>query len=156
MVVDRETGEALEGAVVVVVWRRYSFVAVEVVHKAIERLTDVRGEFSASDWTLVLPMFFKSREVMVFKPGYYTWANTTRDRQAPLFAERVVKLTKIRTLQEARRRSESIQFICSSSIPDPDFCVPEAWLPNLMRLLRVENRIYAAYPAEHFTIEDDR
>lgn len=157
-VVDGNTGEPLEGAVVVVVWRRYSAIAVDhrsVVHKAIERLTDSRGEFSADDSTLLLPMQFRSRDVMVFKPGYRTLANETRDRRAPLFAERVIKLTKIRTLWEARQRSNTTQFICPSSIPPHDFCVPEAWLPNLIRILRVENRIYEAYPAGHFTVKED-
>src|SRR5262249_39321515 len=74
-VVDGDTEEPLEGAVVVVVWYRTALVALDsatVVHRAIERLTDSRGAFSADDSTPLLSFGFKRREAMIFKPGYQT------------------------------------------------------------------------------------
>src|SRR5262249_25071544 len=108
-VVDGDTGEPLERAVVVVVWHRGAIVALDshtVVHGAIERLTDSRGEFRADDSAPLLLLGFKKREVVIFKPGYHTLARVTHDHRTPLFAERVIRLKKIRTLPEARQRSE--------------------------------------------------
>jgi len=159
MVVDGDTGEPLERAVVVVVWHRHAVVALDsrtVVDKAIERLTGSRGEFSADDSTPLLSLGFKKREVMIFKPGYHTLTSVTHDHRTPLFGERIVRLKKIRTLGEARQRSNTTQFLCPSAFPPHDLCVPEARLPNLMRILKVESRIYDAYPADRFSVEEDQ
>ena len=159
MVVDGDTGEPLERAVVVVIWHRsaiFAFDSATVVHKAIERLTGPRGEFSADDSTPLMSLGFKKREVMIFKPGYHTRTSVTYDHRAPLFGEQVIGLKKIRTLREARQRFDTTQFLCPSALPPHDFCVPEARLPNLMRILRVESRIYEAYPADRFRVEEDQ
>lgn len=159
MVVDGDTGEPLERAVVVVVWHRSALVALDsrtVVDKAIERLTGSRGEFSENDSPPLLSLGFKKREVMIFKPGYHTLTGVTYDHRAPLFGEQIIRLKKIRTLGEARQRSNTTQFLCPSAFPPHDFCVPEARLPNLMRILKVESRIYDAYPADRSRVEEDQ
>ena len=158
-VVDGDTGEPLERAVVVVIWHRSAVVALDsrtIIHKAVERLTDSRGEFSADDSAPLLSLLFKKREAMIFKPGYQTFTRVADDHRTPLFSERVVRLKKIRTLGDARGRSHSTLFICSPAFPPHDLCVPESQLPNLVRVLEIESRIYEPYPASRVTVDEDR
>lgn len=156
-VVDGDTGEPLEGAVVVVIWYRSAVIALDsstVIHKAAEWVTGSRGDFSADDSAPLLLFGFKQREVMIFKPGYHKLAKVTHDHRTPLFAESVIRLGKIRTLWDARQRSDTTHFICAPGVGVHDFCVPEARLPKLMRLLTVESRIYEARPPG-FTVEEE-
>jgi len=155
-VVDGDTGEPLEGAVVVVIWYRSAVIALDsatVVHTAVEWLTGSRGDFSADDSTPLLLFGCKKREVLIFKPGYHKLAKVTDDQRRPLFAESVIRLGKIRTLWDARQRSDTTRFLCAPGGVH-DFCVPEARLPKLMRLLTVESRIYEARPPG-FTVEEE-
>src|SRR5207245_10861315 len=105
MVVDGDTGEPLERAVVVVVWHRHAVVALDsrtVVDKAIERLTGSRGEFSADDSTPLLSLGFKKSEVMIFKPGYHTLTRVINDHRTQPFSMRLVRPKKIRKLGKGR------------------------------------------------------
>ena len=139
------------------IWYRSAVIAMDsatVVHKAVERLTGSRGDFSADDSTPLLLFGFKKREVLIFKPGYHKRAKVTDEQRTPLFAESVIRLGKIRTLWDARQRSDTTHFMCAPGVGVHDFCVPEARLPKLMRLLTVESRIYEARPPG-FTVEEE-
>lgn len=162
-VVDGETGDPLEGAVIVVVWHRFAYVPlphpVRIVYKVTEQLTVADGEFSVDVSPGLISPAFADREVVVYKPGYRPVAQTSRDKHAPLFGERVIRLTKIRVVQEARTYrigSDVHVYTCVPSLPPNRQCVPESQVPNLVRLLEIQKKIFDPYPAGHFEAEPKR
>jgi hypothetical protein len=71
-VVDAETNEAIEGAVVVVVWRRPVFYpcmdSCQTVHDAAETVTDAQGNFSIDT---SMGLLANERMITTYRPGYY-------------------------------------------------------------------------------------
>src|SRR5205823_3992858 len=85
-VVDAKTGEPLEGAVVVVIWSRYLNRpelyllphpgSGSLLYKAVEGLTDSRGEFSVDVSSGLILSKLHSRQVVIVKPGYQPLENS--------------------------------------------------------------------------------
>lgn len=162
-VVDGETGDPLEGAVVVIVWHRFSYVPlphpVEIVDKVAEHLTDADGEFSAEASPGLIAPAFARRQVVIYKPGYRPVLEISRDKRAPLFGQSVIRLTKIRVVQEARRYRIGADVdvgTCVPSLPPSRSCVPEAQVPHLVRILEIQRKIFDPHPAGHFEAEPAR
>jgi hypothetical protein len=149
-VVDADTGEPLEGAVIVAIWMRHAQVpvmhSVAKPYKAVERLADAQGRFAADDSAGLFTFGFHSRQVMVVKPGYRRLTTGTHDRWAPLFSESIVRLTKIRTQGEFRQHLTEgldVLFICNDAEPGV-LCLPRLWVPNLARINDIQTRISEA------------
>src|SRR5436190_8470155 len=93
-VVDGETAEPLEGAVVTIIWWRYAATLhgrPVVANKVVESLTSARGAFSA-DVLPGLPLGFAKREVIVFKPGYHVLHTRTIEMSSAVFPDRILRL----------------------------------------------------------------
>jgi hypothetical protein len=160
-VVDAGSGELLEGAVVVVVWRRYPY-GVTLTHispvpyKTIETLTNAAGQFVADDSGGFSPPFH-SRDVFVYKPGYRLLRVHSRDRRAPLLPQPVAALTKATTRDEAREAvQEALSQVHTCVLPDQPAgsCVPLERVSHLVRLSGIQRKLFAPYPAGHFGAEE--
>jgi hypothetical protein len=144
-VVDETTGEPLEGAVVVIVWHRAAFHGVTPYH-VMERVSGVDGTFSATVFP-GLTLLQVRRHVLVYKPGYRPRIERTRERDAPLFGQPEIALTKVTSLEEARsqRPGDLGVRVCDGG-RDPA-CVSPARVPELMRRLAIHEKVYHPRPA---------
>jgi hypothetical protein len=158
-VVDAQSGEPLEGAVVIVVWRRYPFGVFTHVspipYKTIETLTDTAGRFTADDSPGFAPPPFHSRDVFVYKPGYRVLRVHARDKRAALLPHPVAGLTKATTRGDAREAVQEVVgqvHICIAR--DQSACVPRERVSHLMRLADIQRKLFEPYPAGHFGAEE--
>lgn len=157
-VVDAETGEPLEGAVVVVVWNWYppALEGHKEPYQVVERVTTADGTFSGALWP-GLPLPLERRDVLVFKPGYRPRVAQTSDRWAPLFAQTDVGLTKIVSLQEARRYHLPRDLGAAVCLGEGGMgCVQRSQVPHLMRAMAIHQKIYAPSPGGISPAEEGR
>jgi hypothetical protein len=112
-VVDAETEEPVEGAVVVVVWYKKPLITMDgptYFHDAKEVLTDPKGEFSldgspAIDWN-PFTYIVKQPWIVIYKPGYgpltrtYAIKRSLPNMEEALEKGAVVRLPKLKTREE--------------------------------------------------------
>jgi hypothetical protein len=130
-VVDEETGEPLEGAVVTVIWFTKTYIALDTsayfFHNAREVLVDAEGRFSVNadpgrNWNPFRYMY-KYPTVIIFKPGYAPVTPISaikflgpepyeRLKQGPL-----IRLPKLRTRKELRSFSDLGAFLITDNVP---------------------------------------
>lgn len=157
-IIDGETAEPLEGAVVIVIWWRVEYHVIHsrsVPYAVVEALTERDGRFSADASPGLLSPAFDTRVVVVYKPGYRPLGESTHDEQAPLFSQTMIGLTKVKTLREAREYLSGDKvgvYTCSSSV-ETSGCVPRASVPNLIRVLEIQKKIFNPYPDGFFGVE---
>jgi len=147
-VVDANTVEPLEGAVVAIVWYKRPFITMNgpaYFHSATEGFTDPNGEFAVNGSPGIILNPFTSIEerpyIAIFKPGYGPFP-VAHLRERPLDEMReamlkegvVVKLPKLQTQQEMR----SYGGPANMRIP-PD--VPYEEIPNLIRLINIHRKL---------------
>jgi hypothetical protein len=137
-VVDADTREALEGAVVVIVWSTPVALPIQLgnasgTRQVVEQISSSDGRFSASD---IAPSA-QRRDAIVFKPGYRPLVTSKSTQDAPLFAQPVIALAKLQTFQDARnyRTLDSVGVHVSAV---------EA--PHLSRVLEIQDKIYDPRP----------
>lgn len=75
-VVDAETGEPVEGAVILVEWtvtKGLPGMSYKETSDTVEVLTDKNGKFSST--TILNPMVNQPAHLVIYKKGYVTWNN---------------------------------------------------------------------------------
>lgn len=136
-VIDAETKEPLEGAVVVVIWHKTAFPETgghgEKFVEAYEALTDKKGEFTLPAFSSLDPLIKKPR-FRIFKPGYGSYP---RFHKKPLenferhFRDyTIVELPKLKTREE---RVKVYRDICLGLAR-----VPDQKIPNVVRFNTIE------------------
>lgn len=146
-VVDAETGNPIEGAVVMVEWHKkaiYSMDGGGIFHNARETLTDAEGKFSLDssegiNWNPLTVV--QAPRIAVFYPGYRPFsANDYPSEYGGLYEiaaafDRgvLIKLARLKTEKELRRFTEK------SSIGG--IMAPYAMLPNLLRLINIQRKM---------------
>jgi len=140
-VVDAETKQPLEGAVVTAIWMKAQLLAMEGVddfHQARETLTDAEGRFAIDArprWTV---RSVRRPNIIVFKPGYGRYADMYGKlnglgidpliaTQETLYARRPVTID----LPRLRTREEMLKFVDPDLHPNIEF----EDVPIFMRLL---------------------
>jgi hypothetical protein len=155
-VVDAETGEPLEGAVVAVIWFRQTYNPLcmdscSVFHRAREVTTDTQGKFVIDISAGLQSFAVRSRHAVIVKPGYEPMIPRTNKTSDTPFVDPVVKLSKLKTVEEARKsiqeRSLKID-ICHAD--RTDWCVPQRSVPKLVRLLEIQRKLFDPKPLGHF------
>jgi hypothetical protein len=146
-VLDAETEEPLEGAVVVVLWFKKTYLSMDgpqYFHKGTEVLTDTNGKFSVdtSPGTNWNPFTFMVKDpwIVIFKPGYApltpTYAVSLKlgaDMYDKLKQGAVVRLPKLKSREELRRFAS----IGSLGIGSD---TPRSGIRHLIRLINVQSR----------------
>ncbi len=144
-VIDAETGEPLEGAVVVVVW--YSRILHPLCmdscykfHDATEVVSDSRGDFSV-DVTTISPISYFNAEV--FKLGYGVRGLWNSRYQASPPTDPVIRLMKLKSLTDQVRGDSGELMVCPRDPKDRFYsCVPPDKVKNYMRLRDLQWRIF--------------
>ena len=165
-VVDGSTGESLEGAVVVVTWFRGSYQPglverpPDVPYKTVEKVSGANGEFSVDVSPGVASPNFAHRNVVIFKPGYYLTSKGTDHKSEPLFPQELVTLRKIETREDPRKYRDPAELLSIGLChdPEPNFdtdCVHLSAVPNLVRVLEINKRMYQPNSSEVFGLESD-
>jgi hypothetical protein len=146
--VDAETGQPLEGAVLVIVWDKKPFITMdgpEYFHSAKEVLTDAKGEFSVdgSPGIDLNPFTYitKNPSVAIFMPGYGPFP-VGHVKEMPLGemikamtgVGAVIKLPKLKTQQEMRRYTGPENLRISTGTPYEE-------IPNLIRLMNIQRKL---------------
>ena len=157
-VVDAETGEPIEGAVVVVAWHKKPFLAMDspqYFHNAREVLTDAEGKFSVDaspgiDWN-PLTYILKDPSIAIFKPGYGPFptghvkeTSIEKTKKALLEMGTVVKLPKLRTKEEMRK----------VTTPEDTWFAPIVHyerIPNLVRIINIHIKNLGLQPIGKFS-----
>lgn len=120
--VDAETGEPIEGAVVLVAFYTELYTPAGTMSRfvdALEVLTDAKGEFhipAYRAWVFRAPHRWSTdARVTVFKAGYgnFPWHKKVSPKFIPMYTAPpkeylVIKLPKLRTLDEARENSRDL------------------------------------------------
>lgn len=144
-VVDAETGEPIEGAVVVVVWYKKPHVTMDgptYFHNAKEVLTNGEGIFSIDsspgiDWS---PFTYVREEprIVIFKPGYGPFPRAhvremsiEQTKNRLLKEGAVIKLPRIKSKEELRKFTSPERLGLLS-------VVPYEQIPTLIKLLNVQ------------------
>jgi len=153
-IVDAQDGGPIEGAVVLVLSFRNSFVPsmegpVPVFYKAVEVVSDGDGTFVADRSAGLACATLYGQKLIVFKPGYRPLVRTTRRELVAV--DPVVGLTKIVSVEEARAPVSLDVRVCSGR--DSSDCVPTDRIPTLRELLRIDRNIFTPYPLGHFEPE---
>jgi hypothetical protein len=143
--VDAETGEPLEGAVVVMVW--YAPVLDPRCMDSCSKFHDAIEALSQSDGTFLVdfsrPWLAHRTAVEIYKPGYRVVGFGTPSIEGKgLPDEPVVRLMKLKSLRDYM--DDHVQFsVCFSQPKDwSRWCVPPDKIPNYMRLHRLQWKIF--------------
>jgi hypothetical protein len=149
-VIDAETKEPLEGAVVVVVWYKKPLISMngpQYLHKATEVLTDAEGRFSIDassgiNWnplTRVLKRPEIDPVVVIFMPGYGPFPEAqvrpkfeAKAKESMLKGGVVVELPRLKTDEELIRFTDIP--CCGIHLDD----VTIRHIPNLLRLINAQ------------------
>ena len=132
-VLDAETEEPLEGAVVVVLWFKKTYLSMDgpqYFHKGTEVLTDTNGKFSVDtspgiNWN---PFTFMVKDpwIVIFKPGYApltpTYAVSLKlgaDMYDKLKQGAVVRLPKLKSREDLREFSHLGAVGITDNVPRP-------------------------------------
>lgn len=142
-VVDAETGEPLEGVVVLATWWKGTASVggwVDTYHDSVEVVTDREGRFTIPARRYVNPnpfTRFRDPLYLLFKPGFgeAQWPPAHRPRRMwpeGMAGEIVIRLPRLTTLEERRRhvRGARTEFLD----------VPPERTPMLMLAIRQERR----------------
>jgi hypothetical protein len=151
-VVDAETGEPLEGAVIVIVWyQRVLFVSDEngavfpcmdscyAFAEAREVVTDPQGDFTIdlARWGL-----WSQRTSEIFKPGYRRTGLWSAAGEEPMPKEPIIRLSKLKSSKQLHE----YWYAFSTCSPDPKdrsrWCVPRDRITNYVRLKELEQKLY--------------
>jgi ankyrin repeat protein len=149
-VVDAETNEPIEGAVVVVVWWRPVFsLCMEnchTIHDAAETVTDAQGNFSID---ISMGLLADRREIAIYRPGYYRagyyaapWLNSRGD--PPPGENEVVRLIKARSLLDHSSSGYEPR-ICDQGESD-GWCVSPSKIKKYVELRHLIGRIQHSGP----------
>jgi hypothetical protein len=144
-VVDAETGDPLEGTVIVVRWDRRVFGlcmdSCTEYYDATEAVTDAQGNFSidiSMGWIAV------RRSIKIYKPGYhepgyltYPWVHSAEGPQ-PSNGE-IIRLIKKKRRNEPQLGGSSISWCTGAS--DSAWCVPQRKVRNYIRLFEQYNKL---------------
>jgi hypothetical protein len=145
-VIDTETKEPIEGAVVVAVWMKnvYRIIdSTEVFAEARETLTGKDGEFVIPSYTWTSIFFYfgtQPPEIFIFKPGYgffprYQIFPSPRQNNAallePFKTHGLVELPKLKTREERVKIYNSY---------DLGITVPPEKTPNYMKIKNIERK----------------
>jgi hypothetical protein len=145
-VVDAETKAPLEGAAVVVLWHKKPMITMDgpkYLHKAVEVLTDAKGQFSVDaspgiDWN---PFTYVVQEpqLTIFKPGYGPFPRarvspkSIREIEEALLSQgAVVELSRLKTTEELRRFTGPGDILLGIDRYER--------IPNLMRLINTQRK----------------
>ena len=145
-VVDAETNEPLEGAVVVVVWTRPVFFpcmdSCSAFHDAVETLADSQGNFTVD---ISMGWLANDRKITIYKPGYYSpsydeypWLFS--DRDPPPDKNRVIRLHKAPSLSAQSKGYTNSVRVCPPNEIDR-FCVPPSKVKTYNQLRELPTRI---------------
>lgn len=151
-IIDIETKEPLEGAVVLAVWERVYRTPAgpnSYFYEAKEVLTDKEGGFEIPSYSPInlLPIisYLRGPHFTVFKPGYLSLSDVdfgdfflSGTKEAPMelkemsgkvfrLAPRIIELPKLKTKEERLR--------VIGSLPPS---IPDQAMPNLIKLMNVE------------------
>ena len=139
-VVDAETGEPLEGAVIAIMWHRSRLTphmdgASSYFFSATETITDAQGKFVIdSSPGLVRLVSYHHHTVAVFKPGYHLSGGHFNNADQPIFEEPTIRLIKKNSLESrSADRWPEFRYI--------GFDVPKEKIKNLTRLQAIERKI---------------
>ena len=148
-VIDKETGQPIEGAAVVAIWRKETPMIAHpdvTFYDAQETLTDQKGNFTLPGIRGgSLNPLTKIREPLftIFKPGYEAYGDRKLAQPAKE-GQTVVELGRLETREERLRNLSNIHVrICTPELPEglrdvSPYCVPPAKIPNLIRLRKAE------------------
>jgi hypothetical protein len=143
-VVDAETGEPLEGAVVIIVWYRPIFVpcmdSCSKFHQATEAVSQSDGTFAIDSSR---PWLAHQRTVQIYKPGYRVanvGALNMEEKSAP--DDSLVRLMKLKSLRDYME--DHVQFsVCPSKSKDwSRWCVPPDKIPHYVRLHSLQWKVF--------------
>ena len=151
-VVDAETNEPIEGAVVVVVWMRPVFRlcmdSCQTIHDAAETVTDAQGNFSID---ISMGLLANERKITIYRPGYYRpsyntapWLISRED--PPLGESQLVRLIKAPSLQDESKGYSYVPRICAEDETIRQWCVPPQKLTSYARISGIARRLQAAGP----------
>jgi hypothetical protein len=166
-VIDADTKQPLEGAVIVVVWYRKPMIHMDgpqYFHKAVEVLTDAEGKFSVPnkpgiDWN---PFTFVKDHpnIVIFKPGYgpYPYAHVKpRDAiingqvvrlkwEEELLKGTVVELPRLNLEKQKEFASPRLTGpICGPTIP-ADICTPVESVQTYVDLINEQRAVLGLSP----------
>lgn len=147
-VVELETGEPIEGAVVAARWMIVTFINLEKICDAQETITDKNGEFELPKgwcWSNIFAKMYKPY-VVIFKPGYLGYPplgynQEQRKTYMPDFTGDEFKDEKqfyIIKLGRPKTREERIHTLDSADFPIDDEVVKK--LPNLIQFINDERK----------------
>jgi hypothetical protein len=158
-ILDINTKQPIEGAVVVVEYRKeFMGVGAGSISSTInvrETLTDKEGNFRIPSYTtLIAPLSLQDKSIfIIFKPGYaslelalkeYFTGEETREQEGPwrgnpelkfkLRGPGIVELPKVRTQEERKQAWRGVHIF------DPYFIPKESDLPILHKIIQEERR----------------
>lgn len=145
-VVDAETNEPIENAIVVVVWRRFVFVpcmdSCSTFHDAVETLTDTEGNFTVD---ISMGWLANDRKITVYRPGYYLPTYTAypwffSESDPPPNESRVTRLVKAPALSAESKGHVNYLSVCSLN-ESSRFCVPQSKVKRYLQLRELVGRI---------------
>ncbi len=169
-VIDAETKEPLERAVVVVAWFKKPLVTMDgpqYYHNARETLTDVEGKFSVDSSPGVnlnpFTRLVEQPRIMIFKPGYgpFPWAHVnpnfiTRfghqhqlnipELHQELLNGAIIELPRLKTKAELSRYTGTQEISYCLPREQSSHCVPLERIPNLMRLINIQRKNLGLQP----------
>lgn len=144
-VIDAETKEPIEGAVVLGVWRKQPLLAFHpkyIFKETKEVLTDKDGEFVLPGYTnipsIIDPMSSNRIRIYIYKPGYGSFPRhqispdpkqSHPDKLRPFETHALVELPRLKTREERLRVQEC-----------PAGDIPDEKLTNWIRLMNIESQ----------------
>jgi hypothetical protein len=151
-VVDAETGEPIESAVVVVVWHKKPHITMDgpqYFHEAREVLTDAEGKFSVGaspgiNWD-PFTYVMEDPSIAIFKPGYGPFptghvkeTSIEETEKALLEVGAIVKLPRLKTQDELRKFTSPGHMLISVEENER--------IPKLMRLINIQRKHLGLQP----------
>lgn len=145
-VIDAETKEPIEGAVVVAVWMKnvYRIIdSTEVFAEAKETLTDKNGEFviPGYKWTSIFFYFgIQPPEISIFKPGYGSFPRyqvSPNPKQSNAALLEPFKTHGLVELPRLKARQERLEVLDSYNV---GALVPHEKIPDLIELNNIERK----------------
>ncbi len=156
-VLDMESNQPIEGAVIMGLWRRVSFGAhpVETYHDVQETLSDSEGNFTIpGTWGGSIPLVSGVKEpvFIIFRPNYAAFRGGWTARLSPggpvqlsqQDERSVFQLRRLTVREERVTNMGKLSFnLCNRGRSFPQ-CIPEERVPHLIRLKDLEyNELWA-------------
>lgn len=159
-VIDAETKEPIEGAVVLGVWRKrelFSFHPRYLFEEAKEVLTDKEGAFilpgHVMSPSIIDPMSRNRIRIYIYKPGYGSFPAfqvSPNPKQSytkllkPFETHALVELPKLKTREE---RLEVVDFACPTIGED----IPPSKVSNFIQAMNVDRMVFGFDPTQCFS-----